>query len=50
MSMGNYFSPQGEDRVMAVRHPPVGIAHLTVVPENFDPDRDDECSGPTEDA
>jgi hypothetical protein len=25
---------------MAARHPPVGIAHPTVVPENFDPDRD----------
>jgi hypothetical protein len=24
---------------MAARHPPVGIAHPTVVPENFDPDR-----------
>ena len=27
---------------MAARHPPVGIAHPTVVPENFDPDRP-EC-------
>jgi hypothetical protein len=25
---------------MAARHPAVGIAHPTVVPENFDPDRD----------
>jgi len=29
---------------MAARHPPVGIAHLTVVPENFDPDRPDPDS------
>lgn len=33
---------------MAARHPPVGIAHPTVVPENFDPDPDsdggNECS------
>jgi hypothetical protein len=35
---------------MAARHPPVGIAHPTVVPENFDPDSDggNECSDPSE--
>ncbi len=32
---------------MAARHPPVGIAHHTVVPENFEPDRP-ERDGETE--
>ena len=27
---------------MAARHPPVGIAHPTVVPENFEPDPPDD--------
>jgi hypothetical protein len=33
---------------MAARHPAVGIAHPTVVPENFEPERtegDDEAEG-----
>lgn len=29
---------------MAARHPPVGIAHLTIVPENFEPDRPERDS------
>jgi len=38
MSMGNYKSPQrvGSD-TMAVSHTPIGLDHLTTVPENFDP-------------
>jgi len=30
---------------MAARHPPVGIAHPTVVPENFEPERPERGDG-----
>lgn len=29
---------------MATRNPSTGMAHLTVVPENFDPTADDEAT------
>ncbi|WP_415380937.1 hypothetical protein [Halosimplex sp. TS25] len=30
---------------MATRNPSTGMAHLTVVPENFEPAADDEAAG-----
>jgi hypothetical protein len=42
MIMGNYLSLRRVGSiVMAVRETPVGIAHPTVVPENFEPEESD---------
>jgi hypothetical protein len=42
MSMGNYlYARRVRMDVMSASTHPVGLDHLTVVPENFDPDADD---------
>jgi hypothetical protein len=39
MSMGNYMIVRGErTNAMATKQPPVGMAHPTVRPTNFDPE------------
>jgi len=46
MSMGNYLREEDvSSDVMAARTQPVGIAHLTVVPSNFEPETDASHEG-----
>ena len=50
MSMGNYFCLRRiVGGVMAVREVPVGIAHRTVVPENFEPEESGVADDDSED-
>lgn len=49
--MGNYFPLRPVVcGVMAVRDTPVGIAHPTVVPENFEHEELDQAEATSEDA
>jgi hypothetical protein len=51
MIMGNYLSLRRVGSiVMAVRETPVGIAHPTVVPENFEPEESDADEDRPDDA
>lgn len=51
MIMGNYLSLRRLPcSVMAVGETTVGLAHLTVVPENFEPEEADATEGNPDDA